>query len=451
MTIYGFISDESLHVGSSMISPSSTTNGDVGYASDHIVNYFLDPAKIEDLRSSRLTIFLNKALGAVRMHLDYDTIKDDDIITMSTGENEDLFNIAELLYLSQNQTEATLEASLLANPSAYGAYVADSLTLSTTTVPADIKLVDSSIVVAMPIRSWVSFSAVVGDGSETKDFKFWLSNEEFKTDYPITNIVSIVPPCDPAKLISVDYANTVESLVESSAYMNTLLNTAVANNDHTGYVSYNAKYVNDSYGTYYNMPFGILYKGAEPSGLSLKITVRDYLESLGIGTVDIWKSLFPDLYTTSQYFIVPLWDNISILPTRTIYPSVIDYPSILTTAKSTLNSLTEAHVENNIELLTCAVSEVVMIAVPHPDNDNTNTILEEHPTYQAIDSQDITFDYQETHTKEFNNKLSNCLVVLDGGSNEGVFTETTIDGILWLSFITNFMEYHVLSKEYFTD
>jgi len=449
MTINGFVADPSFYIGDTTIISSSVENGSVGYPSDDILNYFVTPTRIKDVRTDRLTVLAAKAEDKISIHLDAASITDDSITTSSTAQFEALMNITELLYLSQNKTAVQLEAILVADTSTYLGYDPDSLSISSSTVNADVKLVNDTIDEDVPIRTWVSFSIVMGNDDTIKTFKLWLGNTAFKTDYPITNIVTIIPPCDPSKLISMDYSNIPTTLATSATYVNGLLSTAIAAKDHTGYLTYQAKYTNSSFGSYYNMPFGILYKGADPSSLELKIVVRDYLESLDVGDEATWKLLFPDLYTTSMFYIVPMWDNITSLPTRELYPSIFDYGSILEKTQAAITDLSDAHIEDKLEILNCSITEMIIAAVPHVDNDNPTTLLAEHPTYQAIDAQSLTFDYQTTLTREFNTKLSSCISVLDGGTSTTTFTSAVVDGNNWLTFIVNFIEYYVLYKEDF--
>lgn len=448
MSIYGFISDESFHSGTSRLISTTEANNNVGYLSDKILSYFISPTKIYDARSSRLSVLISKAKGLMSINLDGSTITEDDLNTATDEEFNCLLNIAELIYLSYDETEESINQLLLEDEVLFAGYVDESVNVSSATAYANIKLNNDTTITAAAIRTWISFDMVIGQNGATKNFKLWLSNIDFEASYPISNIMSVIPPCDPDMLITLDYDNVPEAIVDSSNYVNEQLSDNVGDTDNTGLLTFHVRYINSSFGAYYNMPFTILYKGAEPSSIQIKIAIRDYLISVN-DDEEIWQNLFPSLYTSSMFYIIPMWSNITILANRELYPSIINYPIILTKTKETLTALSSNFIENHIELINSSVTELLMAVVPNSSNDNNTTLLNEHPTYQAIDAQSLTFEYQETHTREFNVKLSNCLAILDGGTNEDEFVTTVINNRNWLSFTVNLIEYHVLYKEDF--
>ena len=148
------------------------------------------------------------------------------------------------------------------------------------------------------------------NGSESK-FKLWLNNEAFKIGYPLTTVTTVVPPCEPKFLLDPSLQTTaVTAIVNSAESIFNNMDRGTTGVDHTGTLAYRTRWVVSSQ----NIPevrFGLMYQGATPSSLEARAYIRDYFTSLGIAQESVWESIFPDLYITAQFFIVPHWSNIT--------------------------------------------------------------------------------------------------------------------------------------------
>ena len=116
-------------------------------------------------------------------------------------------------------------------------------------------------------------------------------------------------------------------------------------------------------------------------------------------------------------------------------------------------SYNEDFIRTHQELLVLGQSEIYLTSMPDELNENeTFSIYELHPTYQLHTPQEPSFNYQDDKTKEFNKKLNRCLSVLMGETvTDGDIVETVIDEKKYRSFVASAIEYHVLTKESYTN
>lgn len=457
--IYGFLSDEAMQLKPYPPIKHDDVNVGVGYLSDDMVNYFATPEALYDKRSQRLLVqgaaFV--AIGDMVLSYDRDRVEalNPSIWTDATSETyEQLFNIIEAAALAQYDLDADLDTLFITQPSVYGIYESGTLQRSMTYTNAQISMYSGNAGNLL-VRHWVQFGIKITPTSETLMFKIWLGGEEFMTDYPYTTITVVVPPCEPSKLVDPNFQNIVDTLSRSAIYMNAIIGDEMKKKDHNGMKSYQTAYNSSQYVTRYEFPFGLMYKGPEPSSQVARIAVRNYLLELKkeddtlLASEATWRSLFPELFIQAQFFIIPQWEDTFEVNNET-------YERSITSVKSTLNKLLEiftwleeVHVREYAEMIFTKASLLLLSTVPHPDNETIMSLNSEHFTFMAIDSTNQFFDVMQDHTKDFNSKLNACISALKGAPNTYTFLTTTIEGREYLSFTSNFIEYHVLKPAYY--
>lgn len=445
MTIFGFISDTLFHRRISVDLENGVDMG-VGYATDRLVNYFDKIARISDNRSERLSIVGVPAVGDIQFLIDKNKLEDSTVFEdLNDNALTQLFNIIETLYLSQGKTENELDALLMSGEGT-AIYVQESVQLSSFSNQITVKIGENYP--ELRISNWVSFTVAVAE-TELK-FKLWLSRDAFLADYPLTTITKIIPPCQPAYLLEPDkFANEIDAVIKSTSTIMEMLNTELQKSDNTGLLMYNTKYQTGSQSVY-QLPFGILYKGAKPVSLEIRKAIREYLLSQGLAPQTTWEALLPDLFVVGQFFIVPMWGNTTVRPDRILYPSIINLKSMLDKAGEVFIGVDEEFLSTHSEVLDNGHDEMFSIVVPDLLNDVTKMSVQAlHPTYQRHMAQSPGFAYQEVHTKEFNTRLNQCLTVLAGESSSTLFASNSFFNRRFLSFVVDSIEYHVLYKEDF--
>ena len=74
-----------------------------------------------------------------------------------------------------------------------------------------------------------------------------------------------------------------------------------------------------------------------------------------------------------------------------------------------------------------------------------------HPTYQFHNQMDSAFANMDSTTQDFAIRLNRCMAVAMGESTLSDVTTNIIDEKIWFSFVSNKIEYHILSKESYNE
>ena len=480
--IYAFCSDSSFEGldGGNIITHSDLSKAGLGVMTDQMVNYFFKPAVLVDPKTNgnntRIVFasFGNKANG--KMLLQFDNAREDidiaehvrpsylssdeaaglDEIAGDSSKSTNLFNIIETCFLLREldnttpATETRLDEKLTAESSAYAGYVGGSIKTSVGTTPSKIRLVTGVTENEYHFYNSVSFSFKVSN-SITLEFKIWLGQQAFLDEYPKTTLVKVVWPCDPAKLLDMDFANNVDTLVRSSQYKNEQLAAAIHNEDHSGLATYNSKYVNSSVPTYYNMPFTILYKGCIPSAANMREYVQAELLALNLASEVKWKAVLPDLFVDAGFYLIPMYQQrVSYLDGYKLDRSIIDYSSIAEKVSALYPEVNTSVILQRGMLLRAAGSDLYIFAFPMASNDAEHmSLLPLYPYYQAIDANNSNWQTMGDKTQQFAVSLAYCIKVALGltANNTNQFTEEVIDNHGYYSFVVNSIEYHLLKQE----
>lgn len=487
--IYAFCSDGSFAGvgGGSMLSYPDIGKSQLGVLNDQMINYFLNPTSLFDPRSvsqnnKRLvcTPFGRQAFG--RMALQFDnTRKGDgndythvrpvymdeadargiDAISQSDVTRTYLFNIIEYCFLQHTSTDTLpsaeqLDGAMKSESDSFSGYVPGSIQVSAGTTNSDIRLSDTSLAgykmygTAVPFYQSIQFQFRVG--TDVLTFKIWLGMEAFLADYPLSVLVKVVWPCDPARLLDMDFANTVAAIVESSGFKDEQLQQAIKSEDHSGLATYVSRYVNSSLATYYRMPFTVLYKGCAPSSAAMRDYIREELLALGLATEEVWKGVLPDLFVDGGFYLIPFYINrVSLTDGYVIDKNIIGYNQMIQKMAQLFPNTDIDWIRKNGSLLMAAGSGLYIYAFPLLDNPSDLLNLGSiHPTYQNIDANaGMYWDLMTEETQSFNMDLALAMKVALGlqSNDNNLFTEETLEQKKYLAFISNFIEFHLLKQE----
>lgn len=506
--IYAFCSDEAFAGTSSSAMQSYDKLNDLsfGVIDDNIINYFVTPTVIIDPRSksgtnTRLSLapFGNRAAGRMILHFDntrtvpsagtinaenvpsIDTTlvsPDDqaalDALTANTQAGTSmltsLFNIIECCFLYHSSaislpTATELNSILTGSVDTYSGYVGGSVSVSEAVINCNkVRLVNGIYTAQdnLPFRKYVSFKYRVSltDGTtKDLDLKVWMASDSFKTDYPISSIVKVVFPCEPAKLLTMDFDNKIAAIVQSVNYItgdvtNPQLAAEIAAEDHSGMTTYTSKYMNNSIATYYRMPFIILYKGASPSSAAMRVYTRNMLQiAVPSVTIDQWKAILPDLFVDASYFLVPMFNMRQVISTsdstsKTVDKNIISYSYIQDKITRLFPNRAFSELSGNASLLIAAGSGLYIFAFPAEGNDEAHQDLyAEHPTYINVDATSDSWENMTEITKEFNANLATIIKMAQGDSSIGAeinYTSASLEGKEYFVFVVNSIEFHVM-------
>lgn len=155
-TVYAFLDDSAVHRKLQGAHTYADEQQGVCCIDDQMVNYFMNPCSIKDVRQLRtrpiglesyadtLTGNIGTPNGAMTLHFDGDKIGSADLSgsVLTTSELTNLFNIIEYAAYHQNEagvlpTAAAINATLVADQASFGAYQAGTLKVSAVPVDTD--------------------------------------------------------------------------------------------------------------------------------------------------------------------------------------------------------------------------------------------------------------------------------------------------------------------------
>lgn len=445
MTIYGFVNDSCFLDPEPHMTDPENTAVKHGQFSTEQLSFFVDKFEIKDVRPQRLNHLSSVLQSPMRLTIDKSFVPEEVSILVNSSE-EDLtyiFNIIEfILFRTIQLSEAALNEALLMDTDTYRNYVSESLRISGNMENVEIfDTVNSTY----GILDWVQFKINVS--GVILEFKFWIHNIPFGDDYPLSTISEVVPPMSPELLLDPSsITNSFDAVINSADTSQDRLSGKIQSSDYTDYISFKTKYIDPSDGTLRYLPFNVLYKGAVPKTLDIRQFIREYLLATELADEDTWKAVLPDLFIIAQFFIVPLWDNITIKPTREMYPTIAKIADVHEKMGLIFPDVPEDTRIPKLEMLGAAYFETPIAAIPDYLNQIDTAIRDLHPTYQRYSPMDISYQYQDDITKEFTTMFNSALAVGAGVATDDRLVINVLDERVFLSFVVDSIEYHVITK-----
>ncbi len=425
------------------LTTNANMNQGAGYLTDNMDNYFVTSSSIKDERSSRLTVLdtpSEKPVGTLSLHFDTANTTED-LSTYDAADYVKLFNIIEKCVYDTNVNDTVMNTILLGD-NAYGGYIEDSIIRSASQTTIDVT--GESIQQSNTVKDLISFS--FDNGATVIDFRIYVAEDNFNSGYPISTITKVISPCDPNKFISMSsYANVLTAISESASYVNNELNSPVADQDHSGVYNLSVGFFNEGTTPDYDMSFALLFKGRTPTEIEAKVATREYLIATSVTTEETWKTLFPSLWSTNAFYLIPMWDNKTPEP-GSIYTNMISHLELKTVAVDKLIDHTELIIDMNMSVFKNSAIEIPVISVPDMTNDVSDNILSDvHTTYLSIDATSPNWNLQTEATRAFNEHLSNVLGVCLGGTNTWGYATVVKVGREWYQFNDGSRSIYVLT------
>jgi len=357
---------------------------------------------------------------------------------LSQTERDNLFNIVEFLTygLISLDTQVSINTALLSSPSFTG-YLASSIV-----IPMEFTLIyipELNIHRLTPRK--VVFKYVAG--GTVLDIVLWFDRDKFRTEYPHSTVLRIVPPFALASLIDPDsMINPIEATALSRATSAAVMAPEISLRDQTGMYTFYTRYVYNNVS--YTLGFDLIFRGRTPDGLECRNLLVDYLLSSGVGTLALWELRFPDLFVKSTFFIVPFYDNISTIQNTDIYPSVLDMNEYI--AKFNLvTSAIPRKKTNQFEMITIAWDRI-FCGVCVDEINEIFSLVDAHPTYRDFSATDVGFTEMSAVDRDWSTKFNQAIAKAAGESNSISAGIITVGGREWVNLVVDQKAYNIITK-----
>lgn len=174
---------------------------------------------------------------------------------------------------------------------------------------------------------------------------------------------------------------------------------------------------------------------------------------------DEWTKVFPELFTPTEFYIVPLWDRYSlpnqVRETGLYSPTVPVMPVLTQYAKKYFKGYDDVFIAQNMCVSSCIYKSSLFISCGNVQNYNAQTRFDlEWPAYAAINHESAEFSKLPPQTQTFIVQLIGLIQAAEAATATSLipetFTRTLRDGVYYFTTTVDGVQYLVPIKDGFT-
>lgn len=247
----------------------------------------------------------------------------------------------------------------------------------------------------------------VDPNNDSSRFTLWFSDASFQAEYDVYEIL-VVPP-------TANVDDLLESHVNVQGYLAEYDVTRQIDraNDLAGIYPYTALR-SQSY-TWQDADDGtlqldinwytIIYGPAGDRRERIQDAIIEYVNGRTTGTDEQWQSVLPDLFSPTEFMLIPLWDQFSV-PSQNLLPGIhspfAQHERQLALTKTILPDFEEAHITTNLSFTGTLYRSLGMLTIGSPNNRDLIYRLEEHfPDYMLVSTSSTDFARISPKTQGF--------------------------------------------------
>ncbi|QVD49388.1 hypothetical protein LUCX_318 [Xanthomonas phage vB_XciM_LucasX] len=206
----------------------------------------------------------------------------------------------------------------------------------------------------------------------------------------------------------------------------------------------------------------VIYGAAGDNVDSIKEGLANWILANSTHTREEWAVIFPDIFTSTEFIITPLWSNLAI-PNSTIEegvysPSVNALAALATARRSaTGTGYTQEHIDTVLSVVGCTYKSLSLLVVGGPENrDAIDRFEEQWPDYIAVFTSSLDFDRMKPETQAWVTLLNAMLKVAeemtefsDMPQNMTRLKRTNAQGETFMYVVSNYgnVQYLVASRQ----
>ena len=269
------------------------------------------------------------------------------------------------------------------------------------------------------IVEWVSFTFV---NTQANNIKTWFADGPFCGQYQNYEIL-VIPPIDNLD----DFFKPVEDVksalaARSSARTLELIDIAKDRHPETLIRADEFTYSPTSNPEYRpRIAFPTIHYGiAGDSNDLVKQAIKDYCLNNSSYPINRWIELFPDIFKTTEFIILPRWDKVAI-PNKTnqtgLNSPMLNPAETMTVVKAFYPQMPVGHLDNYTRITTHPFMSVSMAIFGGVDNrDNKYTITDYFPDYVCVGTNSTDFNRMSRKTQEWSTMMNTLLMIAENPS-----------------------------------
>ncbi len=294
------------------------------------------------------------------------------------------------------------------------------------------------------------------DGGDDNLMKVWFSEGAFNVQFDGYEII-VIPPIDTMDEFH-KTLTTVGPLIEAFTLENHHLNVAEATDPDPysflvskDYMWYDKEDSDSSISTDWSVA---IYGIAGNNPILIKEAIADHILANSIYLRDDWIPIFPDIFTTTEFTFVPLWQLTSIpdeSPEGEMYSPLAPYDVILEMANKYISGVTSEHILANLISTGVQYKSLSVVVSGGVDNRDDNYKLSDYfPDYALISTTSVDFNRMLANTIDFIKTLIKAIIAAET-IDDYSFLDNTLSRIvrddrLYVGFDFDDVLYVVLSR-----
>lgn len=313
------------------------------------------------------------------------------------------------------------------------------------------------------VRPEVVYDDGLPEDAEQFRIRLWFSDTAFKQQYDEYDLAFIPPVEDLDSLFGSPYQVAEQLGLRTPPELTQLIQEASDNKPYTVVRSMNFKYhyknnpqqTANAYWTF------VIWSDYGDNVDTLKRDLAEWILDNSTHTREEWSEIFPDIFTSTEVIITPLWNQIAV-PNLTLdyamySPTILmEEAALLVQGTAAGTGYTEPHVAANASFLSMPYKSIACLAVGGPENrDDKFRLFDFVPDYLAVPPSSIDFDRMSESTRFWAMKIYSMMATAE---TMGEFTDvpagmsrlkrTNASGkeILYLVSTINDVQYLVVSR-----
>ena len=261
--------------------------------------------------------------------------------------------------------------------------------------------------------------------STTVAWNIWLSDSAFRNQCPVSKILTVTPILELDDFFT-DAASVTGMVVPPAIQrMNDEAESKKGDYPHTALRTWMFNWVDPNnednrIPTYW---LTIHYGDAGNNLDQAKESIRDHVLSNSSRNREEWAKIFPDLFTSTEFIIVPHYKFIAV-PSKTrqsaIYSPTSNYTEVLEDANRLVKGTgyNEAHIKKVLETTSSLYRSLTISFVGGPENrDKIDTLSKRYSDYINVPTTHVDFGYMEEETREFVMILNELLSIAESATS----------------------------------
>jgi hypothetical protein len=294
------------------------------------------------------------------------------------------------------------------------------------------------------------------DGEEENEIRIWYADEAFKAQYDEYEIV-VIPPVEPVDTFmktiqyvgpALDAFNLPDHDQKTTDKVNGYPYSERVTNEYTWYDREDKETHRQ---TFWSVA---IYGVAGKNPLAIKEAIAEYILAHSAFVREDWIPVFPDIFTSTEFVIVPMWYKRSV-PDETargqMYSPILSHDEVLKKAQKYIKYPKSGHVKKYLQSSLIQYKSLAFVTAGGVENRDNKYLLSDYfPKYIVTPTMSGDFNRMDKRTTDWVHMLYGAVIAaeeMDEYSYLDVeYARVERDGLMFVGFSYENVLYLVLAR-----